>query len=376
MDYTFDELINRIKTLHAWALPKHIDPSPTPLYNLSLSEKLGCNGNGLGLAVKAMEHHMTDEGWQLMLALKSNEYQLAGHKCDIDSSNYSIILDRYLSLRKHPPGVVICQDKREWRNDNGRNDPKSYFTNLNILKDTTSTFKLTIVKDSQHEPNFHRTSADEIGCHAWIIYYHPKIVTFLASYLRPKHLVRTYHSIDSSKVPEYKTQEKRRDKALLSGAISRYYPLRQRISDTIRAARYNTKLKRVDHLQHPGYANTKCFTPDFLKTLSQYKVSICTSSMYGYALRKIMESIACGCTVITDLPSDEELPVIDSALVRIRPDITMIEFQGVVDKCIYSYNEDKAKFYSDRCKQYYNYQASGYRLVNDIEQLRLNYVQT
>ena len=45
----------------------------------------------------------------------------------------------------------------------------------------------------------------------------------------------------------------------------------------------------VNYLSHPGYGRSKCFTPEFLKILSIYKVAICTVSIYGYAVRKIVE---------------------------------------------------------------------------------------
>src|SRR5690606_6930648 len=75
---------------------------PAPLY-------AGTSGQSrLALAVESMRRHMTDEGWQLMLSLRSGGYGIAGHDCDINSTDVSDLIDRY------EPNVVLLQDKREW----------------------------------------------------------------------------------------------------------------------------------------------------------------------------------------------------------------------------------------------------------------------
>jgi hypothetical protein len=49
---------------------------------------------------------------------------------------------------------------------------------------------------------------------------------------------------------------------------------------------------------------------------------VATASSYHFALRKIIESVACGCTPVTNLPAYDVLPEIDPVLVRIDDDAT------------------------------------------------------
>jgi hypothetical protein len=96
---------------------------------------------------------------------------------------------------------------------------------------------------------------------------------------------------------------------MVSGAASNAYPLRQRvIRDALDLG--------VDVLRHPGYGNQGPRTPEYMRHLAGYKVHVATASMYGFALRKIIESVAMGCTVVTDLPAYDVLPEIDGALVQ------------------------------------------------------------
>jgi hypothetical protein len=375
--YDYDEVISRIETIHKWAIPPVIHPSSTPIYNHSLADKLGYGSDGLGLGTYDQIHHMTSEGFELFQALGSNGYLLGGNGFEINSSDYSRILKEYTSLRKHIPGTVVINDKREWRRESNRNNPDAFFTHLDKLKESTSTFKVNIVKDAQGDRDMHQFSVDEVGAHAWIIYYNPKIVTYLAPYLRPQHLIRTYHTVNPKDVPEFKSSE-RKNKALLSGAISKHYPLRERIASNTHTicSRRNLMgrgLKNIDILPHPGYSNQKTYTPSYLQTLSKYKVAITTSSLYGYALRKIIEATACGCICISDLPSDEAMPIIDGNIVRIHPSIEINDLQEIVNHAISKWNEEEQAFYAKRASEFYDYRAEGFRLIHKIEEMRQNY---
>jgi hypothetical protein len=114
-------------------------------------------------------------------------------------------------------------------------------------------------------------------------------------------------------------------------------------------------------------------TPQFLQTLSHFKVAICTSSMYGYALRKIMEATACGCRVLTDLPVDEALPEIDGNLFRIRPDTSAYHIQIYIRQLVKEYDPERQAHYAELAKKFYDFKAVGQRLADDIETLRRNY---
>src|SRR5690606_31820424 len=112
-------------------------------------------------------------------------------------------------------------------------------------------------------------------------------------------------------------------------------------------------------------------TPEYLQTLSRYKVAICTASAYGYALRKIIEATACGCVVITDL--QEELPWIDDNLVRISPDITEAELAELIKRLLSEYDPDHQEWLSKVACGVYGYQCQAAMLSIKIQLLRARY---
>lgn len=349
--YTVDEVIRNLKHLR----PEQLARLPTPLYT-------GTSSKGISLSVRSMKDHTTDEGWQIMLGLESNGYGMCGYLLETPKTDLREILPI------HNPGVVVVQDKREWDHQPGDfRDPYARFHNVSDLLIHPEIFSITILKDSHQRPIYHRNAALEQGCHAWIIYYHPRIVTYLASYIRPEHCIRTYHSLNRKVVPPFIPEEKRSG-ALLSGAVSSVYPLRQRL------IRDHQSLPEVGYLRHPGYHRSGCHTPDFLKTLMKYKVSICTASIYGYALRKIIESTACGCKVLTDLPVDEVMPEIDGNLTRIHPSLSFQEIVATLKRMYEEYDPVVQKEYAEKAIEFYFYKNVGKRLVADIEKLRSSYV--
>lgn len=350
---SISDVIQQISTPER--LKNQVAQLPAPNYSPASSSP---SSQHIALAVQSMKNHTSNEGWQLMLALEHAEYDLCGymllHGTDVD-----------VILRATNPSTIIIQDKREW--DNASKDfrePRANFNNIRSLRKHPS-FKLTIVKDAHQKPLYHSLSAEEMGVHAWIIYYHPRIVNHLASYTRPQHLIRTYHSVDSSSIPEFNFN---RSRCLISGAISSVYPLRERLTNKVYL------LPETDSLAHPGYHRRGTATGKFLQLLNKYKVSICTSSIFGYSLRKIIESVACGCIVITDLPYDDPLPEIEEGLVRVGNDTTVEEIASLITKLHKEYDYDKQCKLSRIARIYYDYRASGIRLHNDIEKLKSCYI--
>lgn len=316
-------------------------------------------GPHLALAVESMRRHMTDEGWQIMDALNHSGYKLCGYNLTNNETHVPTL------LKEFNPSVVVLQDKREWDvKSNCFREQRALFTGVEALAQDPSIFKLTILKDSHSGPSFHEKSADEIGCHAWIIYYHPRIVAHLAPYVRPQHLIRTYHTLDSSLVPPFSPD---RSKALFSGAVSSAYPERMEF------VRHIDRLQNIDYLKHPGYHRNGTHTPDFLKRLSQYKVSICTTSKYGYALRKIIESVACGCRVITDLPSDDVLPGIDDCLIRIPHCPGLKIWRNTINQALASYDPEYQSHYAAIAQARYDFRNEGLRLADSIDDMRHSY---
>lgn len=344
--WTVDDVLNNLRQ-------PPVPQLPTPKYT-------GSSETGIFLSVESMKRHTTDEGWQIQEAMESVGYTLCGKRLKIDSVNVPEIL----ALTN--PGVVILQDKREWDvNPGSFRDYSARFFNHTCLKSREDLFKLTVLKDAHQNPNYHSESAEEIGCHAWITYYHPRIVKRLAPYVRYEHLIRTYHSIDRRSVPA--VMDKPRRDCLLSGAVSGAYPLRHRLLQEIQL------LPKTDYHPHPGYHVNGCDTPDYLNLLSGYKVAICTASRYGFSLRKIMEATACGCIVLTDLPEDDILPEIDGNLVRIHPQIPIPSLADIIKNLCRKYDLEKQKRFAELALEYYDFHAAGRRLFSDIEKLRTNY---
>ena len=107
--------------------------------------------------------------------------------------------------------------------------------------------------------------------------------------------------------------------------------------------------------------------------LSHYKAAICTSSIYGYALRKIIEATACGCVVISDLPEDECLPRIDGNIIRIEPDTSTHAVADILDRIYDTYDPHLQAYYAEAACEWYDYRLVGARLANDIEAMRSTY---
>lgn len=334
-------------------------PLPSPRYNNSRT-----NGENFFLAVEDMSRHMTNEGWQLAEALQFAGYTLVGKNLPYPEQRVSKILSDNSDITS-----LILQDKREWDVQKGMGwEENAGFEGVHLLNDRSDIFKLTVLKDAQARPFYHRDSANELGCHAWVCYYHPDIVAFNAPYVRKEHIVRTYHTVDKEKVPPY---EYRRGGCLLSGAISACaYPFRARIKKAMDSRQ--TK-GCIGWLPHKGYNNRGTLTNEYLQTLSQFRVSICTASRYGYALRKIIESTACGCRVITDLPEDEVLPGIDDNLVRVHPDIPIPDLLEIIQREVQGYNPDRQEQLANLCLEHYDYRVQGVELWRNIHNLRRNY---
>jgi hypothetical protein len=308
-----------------------------------------------------MKDHTTDEGWRIFEGLKYAGWHLSGYKLD----NLTHIPD---ILTTHNPGVVFVQDPREWDlRPRDFRDPNARFTDVYRLATQCDLFVVTLIKDAQQRPSYHCHWVQQMGAHAVVCYYHPRIVCHLAPYIRPQHIIRTWHSLEPAWVPLYRHDN--RLGCVISGALSGAYPLRQRMFDAARRA----QLLRTATLPHPGYHRHGCNTPEYMKQLSQYKVAMCTSSIYGYALRKIIEATACGCVVITDLPSDEIMPEIDGNLKRVSPDVGTGEMNAVINEHIKHYDRDKQYHYAQLAKQWYDWRAVGMRLAGDIENMRRGY---
>jgi hypothetical protein len=97
---------------------------------------------------------------------------------------------------------------------------------------------------------------------------------------------------------------------------------------------------------------------------------VATASRYGFALRKIVESVAMGATPITDLPAYDVLPEIDQALVRISPVATLAELKEAIDTAERAWNLDRALYFAESARHFYDYRKIGKRLDRLILEAR------
>lgn len=356
MPRTVQDVVDRIGLRPEFQLMEEL---PAPRYVPPFTEY----GYRFALGVSSMADHMSNEGWQLMQGLQEAGYNLwCGSKTSPLECNNVI-------HEIHRPRCVVVQDKREWDPSANRlAHQHEYIKNIQVLAKYDDVFKVTVLKDSHQRPYYHRDSAEEMGCHAWITYYHPRIVKHLAPYVREQHLIRTTHTIDADRVPEPSDE---RNGCLLSGAVGNaVYPLRTAL------AQRHQSFPRMDYIRHPGYHNSGTNTNQYLQTLNQYKVAICTSSIFGYSLRKIIEATACGCVVITDLPVDDPMPHIDGNLIRLQANDVAGQCEEIMQllPTLYrTYNADQQAMFARLAKQYYDYRAAGKRLAADIEQTIASY---
>jgi hypothetical protein len=301
--------------------------------------------------------HMTDEGEQLQSSLAHAGWILAGFGYGDGCTDVPTLIERY------KPSIIFIQDSRDWlRSSPGCYNPAVEFKNWQCLKSHPEIVKAMPVKDAGTSQEFQRQFAEAIGLNAAVIYYHERSVTApqCSPWLKNYKLVRHYHTVDAEYIRTLDLTGPRK-RCLVSGAVSGFYPLRQRCFQ-------NAAALGCDALKHPGYGNKGSATPGFLKTLAGYKVSICTASRYNFALRKIIESVACGCRVISDL--SESLPsIISDAIFRLPPEAPF----GTIQQAIYvadkTWNYELAAADSMAALNFYDYKIRGAALSRELEAL-------
>jgi hypothetical protein len=297
------------------------------------------------------QRHMTNEGDQFQEGLRAAGWILAG-------PGYDGLRDVPTILETYRPDRIIVHDKRDW-------DPRSDiafrkdlgFTHLSALRDFRG-FTGVVVKDAASSLAYQRAFYEEVGADAAIVYYHPRSVTTHGSWLTGRPLLRTYHSIGAADVAGIPLNGARKS-AIVSGALAKCYPLRQRVVRDAAAL-------GVEVLRHPGYGNTGVHTRGYLRVLAGYRVHIATASTFGFALRKIIESVAMGCTAVTDLPAYDVLPEIDGALVRVRPEIGTAELKTVIDQAIADWDYEERFGWAMRARWFYESEEIGARLDRAI----------
>lgn len=292
--------------------------------------------------------HTTDEGNQFQIGLEHAGWKITGMGFD-GMTFVPKILETYR------PTHVVVHDKRDWDNKSAICFKQGIaFRNVGELARHGELFRACVIKDAGSSVDYHHQFADEIGANALIVYYHPWSCSTVAPWMRDRRMIRTYHSLDMNTANEIGFP-KRRKRVLVSGAVSDTYPLRKMVMK-------NAPNVGIDLVKHPGYGNTMPHTPRYLRTISEYKVHVATASKYGFALRKIIESVAMGATPITDLPAYDVLPEIDQALVRIPTSSSMQDVLEAIGQADQKWNYDERLHYANIARQWYDWRAVGQRL--------------
>jgi hypothetical protein len=154
------------------------------------------------LAVETFSRHMTDEGWQLQLGLEEAGYCLYGKGFPHDETSVPDI------LALTSPGTVIVQDKREWDpTRDGCFDKTVAFRGCGCLRDEPHVFRVTVSKDATRACLSPRRSRRDRHARMDRL-YNPSVVCHMASWIRPEHCIRTYHSLNSEDVPVFASERR------------------------------------------------------------------------------------------------------------------------------------------------------------------------
>lgn len=299
------------------------------------------------------QQHTSNEGDQFQEGLRKAGWRLFGKGYRDSEQSVPAILN------KHRPRRVIVHDKRDWDPCSGicfRNDMA--FTNLNALSEHGRGDVYLVVKDAATFQRYQELAAAEVAPDALIVYYHPDIIVQHSPWMGRYKMIRTYHSVDADFISGL-SMSAGRNNCVVTGAVSGAYPLRAL------AIQRREDIGAV-YAKHPGYGNRGSRTGDYLRMLSRYKTHIATASKFGFALRKIIESVAVGCTPITDLPATDRLPEIDDALVRVPPGCKFSELRGAVLSAEQDWNLDERLEYARRAREWYDWKAVGRRLSDRL----------
>jgi hypothetical protein len=135
---------------------------------------------------------------------------------------------------------------------------------------------------------------------------------------------------------------------LLSGAMGRHYPLRQRLRDIIQKM---PKRFRCEEYKHPGYIHSDAFTDAYLKdyaeNINKAKICISCTSSYKYRLGKMVEIPMCGSVLGCDIPGQNEDEFRDIMIVFEDDDTN----QDIIDKLTF-YLDHPAELEKIRQKGY------------------------
>lgn len=312
---------------------------------------------GLVLANIDLRKHVTDEGEQLQAGLEQAGWTLAGFGYGDGCVDVPTLLDR------HKPRIVLIAAREDWdERSPGCFDRRCSFRRIHVLASRPDIFKVQVVKDCPGPVDRRKRWCEEIKASAVLLYYHPDSMLAVSPWLRDYPLIRTWHTVDGELCRKIIETSGVRALGAVSGARSPVYPLRSMAAD-------NAAWLGLDVLQHPGYRVRRSHSAEYLKTLAQYKVHVATCSVYGFALRKIVESVAVGCVPLTNLPSFDVLPEIDGSLVRVASDIHAGSLRQSIHQQAAEYNTETRLEWARRCWEFYDWRVRGKALSQELTRI-------
>jgi hypothetical protein len=302
--------------------------------------------------------HTSDEGYQLQAGLVAAGWEICGNGYGDNCTEVDVLLERFT------PEAVFVQDVRDWlpespicfRDDVG-------FRRIEALG-ASGIPAFTVLKDAWGWPEIQSKLAEDIHARGIVTYYHHDAVRRVAPWTAGYALHRIYHSVDADLIRSLPAVMERK-RGIVTGANAECYPLR-------RMAIRQYRSLEIDVRPHPGYSNRASDTTDYLAAISQYKVHVATASQWEVAFRKIIESVACGCTPVTNLPAYDVLPEIDGALYRVPSNCTADELKWYIDEAESLWNFDERQAWAERAMAYYDWRVAGQRLsdlIDDVVEL-------
>ncbi|HKX46140.1 MAG TPA: hypothetical protein VJP77_05520 [Planctomycetota bacterium] len=285
----------------------------------------------------AYERHMTDEGEQLQRGLQRAGWALGDPE------------------EAAKPGVerVFVGDPRDWMIDRNLR-PEEAVDRLAVLGRFDGPVFL-VCKDAWNRTDYQHAVARAVDASGLVHYYDAAGIRERCPWTAGYAMIRTWHSVDAGECAGH-VSRRGRSKAILTGHLGRdFYPEREALAREAKAL-------GLDVMPHPGYRNTERHTPRYLAKIAGYKVHVCTTSRCRVALRKIVESVAVGCIPVTDLPTTEILPGIDTALVRVPAGADIATWDAAIRRAADSWDPNVALKHAAEAWAAHDWRVAGERL--------------
>lgn len=296
--------------------------------------------------------HMSSAGQQLQQGLVEAGWEIAGVGYGDGCADVPTLLERF------QPEVVFVQDVRDWLPECNISFRKDIgFSRIECLKHSGIPC-YTVLKDAWGWAKEQSKLAADICAAGIASYCHFELVHAVAPWAKQYPLIRIYHSIDAELIRtilRHHGLKAGRKRAIVTGANADCYPLRK-------LAIQNAAQLGLEVRKHPRYGNRGADTPNYLGELSQYRVHVATAGKWEVAMAKIIESVACGCTPVTNLSRLDVLPEIDGALVRVPTHCTVDELRDAIEQADAQWDQVERMEWAALTREFYDYRAAGVRL--------------